>query len=290
MQPQTRTDPPPCFTEGLKHSFVHLSPTLLLTYSQRLDPKFSNLDSSLHNTLFHWSSFQSFWALAYLSLFTLFPFHKSGFLDVTLPWRPFLIKLLQTVKGSTWHPNAASRCWARSLLDFLWSLKEETMRNFSSEFESFLGLPVPFLSLTSPDSSNFFITAWILHLKYPVCLLISLWEWPCWCKSMILCLSNSVIFGILIGMMWLKVGLLSKLPMNDTHTTCVRTVCNAQACLTQTWCTRPFPQQSFWHGIVGHRQVLAMTVIRVPFHLGLQELGACCCSSVRGGHTKYLPL
>ena len=99
MQPQTRTDPPPCFTEGHKHSFFHLSPTLLLIYC-RLDPKISNLDLSLHNTLFHWSSFQSLWALAYLSLFTLFPFRKSGFLAATLPQRPFLIKLLRSVEGS----------------------------------------------------------------------------------------------------------------------------------------------------------------------------------------------
>ena len=62
---------PPCFTEGRKHLLFNLSPTLLLTYCRRLDPKISNLDLSLHNTLFHWSSFQSLWALAYLSLFTL---------------------------------------------------------------------------------------------------------------------------------------------------------------------------------------------------------------------------
>ena len=64
------------------------------------------------------------------------------------------------------------------------------------------------------------------------------------------------------------------------HTTCV---CNAQACLAQTWCNRPFSQQSFWHEIVGQIQVLAMTLIRVPFHLGLREPGSCYCSSVRGG-------
>ena len=150
MQPQTRTDPPPCFSEGRKHSFFHLSPTLL-TYCRRLDPKISNLDSSLHNTLFHWYSFQSLWALAYLTFSPCSPF-KSGFLAATLPQRPFLIKLLQTVEGSTWHPDEAARCWARSLLDFLRSLKEETLSNFSSDFESVLGLPVLYLSLTSPDS------------------------------------------------------------------------------------------------------------------------------------------
>lgn len=43
---------------------------------------------------------------------------------------------------------------------------------------------------------------------------------------MILCVSISVIFGTMNGME-LKVGLISKLPMNYTHRTCV---CNAQAC------------------------------------------------------------
>lgn len=104
-------------------------PTLLLTYCGRLDPKLSNLDLSQHNTLFHWSSFQSLWALAYLSLFTLFPFRKSGFLAAIVAQRRFLIKLLRTVEGSTWHPDEAARCWARSLLDFFLSLKEETLRN-----------------------------------------------------------------------------------------------------------------------------------------------------------------
>ena len=149
-----------------------------------------------------WSSFQSLWALAYLRLFTLFPFRKIGFLAATLPQRPFLVKLLRTAEGSTWHPDEAARWWARSVLDVLRSLKEETRRNFSSDFESFLGLPVISFVL---NSSNFFITAWIpnLFIQYPVCLLISLWEWPCWCKIIILCLPNSVIFGILNGIMWL---------------------------------------------------------------------------------------
>ena len=136
MQPQTRTDPPPCFTEGRKHSVFHLSPTLLLTYCRRLDPNNSNLDLSLYNTLFHWSSFQSLWAFAYLSLFTLFPFLISDLLAATLPQRPVLIKLLQDVEAwhrlSTWHPNEAARYWARSLLDFLRSLKEETLINLFS--------------------------------------------------------------------------------------------------------------------------------------------------------------
>lgn len=35
---------------------------------------------------------------------------------------------------------------------------------------SFPSLPLLFLSLTYPHSSDFFITAWLLYLEYPVCL------------------------------------------------------------------------------------------------------------------------
>ena len=194
-QAQSMTDPPPGFTEGLKHSFLHLSPNLPLTDCWRLDPKMSNLDWSLHNTLFHWSSFQSLWASAYLSLFTLFPFQKLVFLVATLPQRPFLIKLLQTVELGIpvkLPDPEPGPCWTSSSL---------SLRRNSEKLRTFLGLPVLFSSLTSPHSSYFFITAWIPHLEYPVCKLISLWEWPCWCKILVLCLSNSATFGILNGRM-----------------------------------------------------------------------------------------
>ena len=144
-----------------------LSPTLLPTYCHWLDPK----TLSLHNILFHWSSFQSLWALAYLISYL---FWKSGFLSATLPQRPFLIKLQKGQLGIPMIlPNAE--------LGPCWSLKEETLKfykilirlgKFSWASSSFLF----FLSLTSPHSSNFFITAWIPYFGYPVCLLISLWE------------------------------------------------------------------------------------------------------------------
>ena len=44
------------------------------------------------------------------------------------------------------------------LLDFLRALEEETLRNVLYDFERFHGRLVLFLSLTSPDSSNVFIT------------------------------------------------------------------------------------------------------------------------------------
>ena len=120
---------------SLKVTSTHSSISLQLFFSHIVDNWINKIYIFLifHNILFLWSSFQSLWALAYLSLFTLSPFWKSVFFAATLPQRPFLIKLLQTVEGSTWHPNEAARCGARSLLDFLWLLKEETLRNFSSD-------------------------------------------------------------------------------------------------------------------------------------------------------------
>ena len=50
---------------SLKAASTHSSISLQLffSHSRRLDTQILNLDSSLHNTLFHWSSFQSLWAL-----------------------------------------------------------------------------------------------------------------------------------------------------------------------------------------------------------------------------------
>lgn len=47
---------------------------------------------------------------------------------LSFPQKTFLIELLQTVEGATWHPDEAARCWARCCSCFL--------------------------SLTSPDSSR----------------------------------------------------------------------------------------------------------------------------------------
>lgn len=83
-------------------------PTLLLTYFWRLDPKISNWDSLLHNTLFHWSSFQSLW---YIHNHIL-AFSPCSHQAAILPKRPFLTKLLQTVEGSTWHLNGVVESWS----------------------------------------------------------------------------------------------------------------------------------------------------------------------------------
>ena len=132
--------PPPYFTEGCKHSLLYLSPTLLI-YCRRLDPKSKNFDSSLQSTCFHWSSFQSFWVFAYFSLFSLFPFRINGLVAATRPLKLFLIKLLRRVDEFTLGPDECVRCWARSLVDFFLSLEEVTLRNCSSDTDSFLGFP-----------------------------------------------------------------------------------------------------------------------------------------------------
>lgn len=115
--------------------------------------------------------FSNFWQL-FLTLLK----KNNGLLASALPQSPLLIKLLQTVEGSTWHPDEAAICWARSLVDFFQSEK----------------LLIRFWKFSWPSSSSFsskwFITVWIPHLVYPVYLLIFLWEWPCW--IMMLCVSN----------------------------------------------------------------------------------------------------
>lgn len=95
---------------------------------------------SLPDTLFQSSSFQY---LEYHSLFTLLLFQISGFLAANLSQKLFLIELLQTVGGSTRHPDEA----AKSLLDIFRSLKEQTLRSISSHFETFLDRPVHFRTI-----------------------------------------------------------------------------------------------------------------------------------------------
>ena len=66
----------------------------------------------------------------------------------------------------------------RSLLGFFWSLKEETLR---ITFRGFYRPPAPFVSLTSPDSSDLILE----HLENPFC--------DCWCEIRISCLPDSPI-------------------------------------------------------------------------------------------------
>ena len=55
-QPQTITLPPPCLTDGVRHSSSIFSLVLRLTNVLLCDPNTSNLDLSVHNTFFQSSS------------------------------------------------------------------------------------------------------------------------------------------------------------------------------------------------------------------------------------------
>ena len=131
-----------------------------------------------------------------LRLFTPFPFWNSGFLAASLPQRPFLIKLLRTVEGSTWHPDEAARCWARSLLDILWSLKEETYWKLLSQILKVFLASSPVTSLTFLHNSlntTFWVSQFVCgfpfesgladaKLWFYVCqILWSLTFWMEWC-------------------------------------------------------------------------------------------------------------
>src|SRR4029434_9641516 len=59
MAPHTLILPPPCLTVGKRHSFLYLSPSLHRTYTLSLLSNCSNLDSSVHKTLYQ-SSFVHF--------------------------------------------------------------------------------------------------------------------------------------------------------------------------------------------------------------------------------------
>lgn len=100
------------------------------------------------------------------------------------------------------------QCKAMSLLDLFWFFRGETLRIFSDLVCFFVYFPFWFLSFTSSESTLFFITAGVTHFRHPDCLLISLWELPCCCKILILCLSDSEVFVILNGMMWHTRGLM----------------------------------------------------------------------------------
>ena len=104
-----------------------------------------NLDSSLHNILFHWCYFQSLWALEFLSLFTLFPFLKKWFLGCY----PSTKNVPDQASLDCRRVNLASR-WSCQILSHVFAglpsglSKKKPLRNFSSDLESFLGLSVLF--------------------------------------------------------------------------------------------------------------------------------------------------
>src|SRR5690349_20772171 len=80
MQPQTMTEPPPCFKVGAKHSRWYRSPTLRHTLTRPSLWKRRKRDSSEKTIRSHSSShFLRFWH--HFSLALAFSFFKSGFLQ-----------------------------------------------------------------------------------------------------------------------------------------------------------------------------------------------------------------
>lgn len=187
VEPQTRT--------------LHRLPPRAASFHSSVSPTLLTC-SSIHNTLLHWSSFQSLWAVAFLSLFILFSFPEK--------WFPSCYGT--TLEGSTCLPDEAAGSWCRSLLNFVRPLRDKTLRNLSS-FGHFSFLPVLLLSLNSPDSLYFFIRAWISHLESIQCVYRFPFESELAdAKLRFYVLLNSDIFGILNGRMWFKVSLNIKLP------------------------------------------------------------------------------
>ncbi len=92
MAPHTIILPPPCLTVGKRHSFLYLSPSLRRTYTLCLLPNCSNLDSSVHSTLYQ-SSFVHFLCyFANFSHFALFFSFSNGFSEnlVRAPWNAII--------------------------------------------------------------------------------------------------------------------------------------------------------------------------------------------------------
>src|SRR4029434_568986 len=88
MAPHTIILPPLCLTVGKRHSFLFLSPSLRRTYTFRLLPNCSNLNSSVHNTLYQSSFAHLLCSFANFRRFTLFFSFSNGFFAAILPRSP----------------------------------------------------------------------------------------------------------------------------------------------------------------------------------------------------------
>ena len=103
--------------------------------------------------------------LQQLSLFSLFPFLKNGFLTVTLPWRPFLMRLGPTADGLTEGPGASLRSCVWSLLEFLLFLKDITFRHCSSLTFWYIYIYIYISSILSCCMWDFFLFFFYLKLN-----------------------------------------------------------------------------------------------------------------------------
>ena len=99
--PQTITLPPPCLTDGVKHSSSIFSFFLCLTNVLLCDPNTSNLDFSVRNTFFQSSSVQHLCSFAHLNILFLLASLRYGFFFATLPRRQASRSHLFTVDVET---------------------------------------------------------------------------------------------------------------------------------------------------------------------------------------------
>lgn len=156
LQPQTRTDPPLCFTESWKHSFFHFSQTVLLTNCWRLEQKMGFSNSAI------------VWSFSILAFSPYYPSEK------VVSWLPStksnMIKLLQTRRV-----NFASQ-WSCQILSQLlaWLLLISQRRNLS-DFFFFFGFSY-FFRLFPFDSGPAHAKLWFIAILW------SLAFWNVWLK------------------------------------------------------------------------------------------------------------
>ena len=133
MAPHTIILPPPCLTVGKRHSFLYLSPSLRRTYTLRLLPNCSNLDSSVHNTLYQSSFVHFLCSFANFRRFTLFFSFSNGFFAAILPTSPSSPSFRRTVLEDTVAPLViVVLISSRSSREvFLRSLRLRILRSFT---------------------------------------------------------------------------------------------------------------------------------------------------------------
>lgn len=111
---------------------------LLLLYGQNI----SDFDSSVYSTCCHFSAAQFICFCAWLSLLALFPCGRCDFLAASLPWRPLLARLLQTVDGCTWVSLVSAKSELMALLDIFQFWRETSLMCFTSAALSFINWPL----------------------------------------------------------------------------------------------------------------------------------------------------
>lgn len=137
-------------------------------------------------------------------------------------------------------------------------------------FNVFLAFQSFFLSLTSPDSSDLFLPAWIPHRVFSVFadLLVQNYDF--------ISVEFCDLWHILIEWCDWKLVLYILAASNELNSYKMCMYVMIQHVLHKAGGTDLFSQQPFWHEI-GQLQMLVMTLVRAPFHLALRERGSCYC-------------